>query len=105
MFDAVMVGCGKVPERLAAEWPKFGQALADLFVGLGQSWNDTVASRRLQYCFERYLLDYDNLEQPRTLSLTLGMRVDIRQLEPVDLPAGIDRLYVYLCGERGLTRL
>jgi peptidoglycan/xylan/chitin deacetylase (PgdA/CDA1 family) len=105
MFDAVMVGCRTLPERLAAEWPKFGQALADLFEGLEQSWNDPVASRRIQYRFERYMLDYDNVEQPRTLGLTLGMRVDLRHLEPVDLPAGIDRLYVHLCVGRDVKAL
>jgi glycosyltransferase involved in cell wall biosynthesis/SAM-dependent methyltransferase len=105
MFDAVMTGGRTLPERLAAEWPKFGQALADLFERLGQSWNDPVASRRIQYHFERYILDYDDLQQPRTLGLTLGMRVDLRHLEPIDLPAGIDRLYVYLCAGRDVKAL
>jgi peptidoglycan/xylan/chitin deacetylase (PgdA/CDA1 family) len=100
LFDAVIAGRRTLPERLAAEWPEFGRALADLIEGIGQSWNDLVASRRVQYRFESYILDYDTLAQPRSLCCTLGLRVDLRRLETIDLPAGVDRLYAYLCAGR-----
>lgn len=105
LFDAVMAGRPTLPERLAAEWPEFGQALTDLIEGIGQGWNDLVASRRIQYRLERYMLDYDTLPQPRRLGLTLGIRVDLRYLETIDLPAGIDRLYVYLCAGQDVKAL
>ncbi|HEX4211242.1 MAG TPA: SAM-dependent methyltransferase, partial [Candidatus Binataceae bacterium] len=105
LFDAVIAGRRTLPERLAAEWPEFGRALTDLIEGIGQSWNDLVASRRVQYRFESYILDYDTLAQPRSLGLTLGMRVDLRHLATVDLPAGVDRLYVHLCAGREVKAL
>ncbi len=97
LLDGVMVGMRAIPAQLAARWPEFGPSLTALVADLGRLWNDPVAARRIQYRFERLLLDYDDLAAPRHLSLTLGLRVNLRDPEPITPPQGIDRLYVYLC--------
>ena len=94
LLDGVMVGLRVVPAQLAARWPEFGSSLTALVAELGRVWNDPVASRRIQYRFERLVLDYDDLATPRHLSLTLGLRVDLRDPAPVTPPPGVDRLYV-----------
>ena len=97
LLDGVMVGMRAVPAQLAARWPEFGPSLTALVAELGRLWNDPVAARRIQYRFERLVLDYDDLAAPRLLSLTLGLRVNLRDPKPTTPPQGIDRLYVYLC--------
>lgn len=97
LLDGVMVGLRTVPAQLAARWPEFGPRLTALVGELGRAWKDPVAVRRIQYGFERLVLDYDDLAAPRHLSLTLGLRVELRNPAPATLPPGVDRLYVYLC--------
>jgi peptidoglycan/xylan/chitin deacetylase (PgdA/CDA1 family) len=97
LFEGVMVGLRVVPQHVAARWSLFGDALTQLIEGLGTAWHDPVAARRIQYRFERLVLDYDDLADPRPLSLTMGLRVDVRNPAPCTPPDGIDRLYVYLC--------
>ncbi len=97
LADGVMVGLRVVPAELAARWPEFGFRLTALISELGRIWDDPVAARRVQYRFERFVLDYDDHAAPWQLSLTLGLRVDLRRLAPVTPPAGVDRLRAYLC--------
>jgi peptidoglycan/xylan/chitin deacetylase (PgdA/CDA1 family) len=97
LLDGVMVGLRTVPRQLAARWADYGQRMTDLIASLGLMWNDAPAARRTQYAFERLLLQHDDLSAPRPLSLTLGLRIDLRAVKPVSLPDGVDRLYVYLC--------
>jgi peptidoglycan/xylan/chitin deacetylase (PgdA/CDA1 family) len=97
LLDGVMVGLRGVPARLAARWPEFGPSLTAFVARLGCVWNDKAAARRVQYRFERLVLSYDDLAAPRHLSLTLGLRVDLRDPAPVTPPPEVDRLYVYLC--------
>lgn len=100
LLDGVMVGLCAVPARLAARWPEFGSRLTAVITELGKAWNDPIAARRIQYQFERLLLDFDDIAEPRHLSLTLGLRVDLRNPVPVTPPPVIDRLYVHLCEGR-----
>jgi peptidoglycan/xylan/chitin deacetylase (PgdA/CDA1 family) len=86
-----------VPEQLAARWADHGPRLTALIDALGALWGDDVAARRAQYAFERLLLQHDDLAAPRTLALTLGLRVDLRAPAPLALPPNVDRLYVFLC--------
>ncbi len=97
LVDAVMVGLLCVPRQLAARWPEHGPRITALIEALGTIWQDAAAARRLQYAFERLLLQHDDLAALRPLSLTLGLRVDLRMLTPVTPPPGVDRFYVYLC--------
>ncbi len=97
LLDGLMVGMRAEPRRLAARWGDYGARITALIDALGAMWADTLAARRTQYAFERLLLLYDDLAAPRTMSLTLGLRVDLRALTSVAPPQGIDRLYVYLC--------
>jgi peptidoglycan/xylan/chitin deacetylase (PgdA/CDA1 family) len=97
LLDGVMVGLRAVPRQLAARWDDFGPRTTALIEALGVMWNDTVAARRTQYAFERLLLQHDDLAAPRRLALTLGLRVDLRNLKAVTPPGGIDRLYIYWC--------
>jgi glycosyltransferase involved in cell wall biosynthesis/peptidoglycan/xylan/chitin deacetylase (PgdA/CDA1 family) len=105
LFDGVMLGLRAIPAQLAARWADFGSSMTELITELGRLWNDPVAARRVQYGFERLVLDYDDLTQPRHLSLTLGLRVDLRNPAPIAPPLGIDRLYVYLCDGREVLAL
>jgi peptidoglycan/xylan/chitin deacetylase (PgdA/CDA1 family) len=68
-----------------------------VITAIGQTWNAPTAARKVQYRFERMVLDYDDLSAPRALSLTLGLRVDLRCLRTLRPGNNIDRLYVYLC--------
>lgn len=97
LFDGVMVGLRTAPSRIASQWPAFGTSITALVAHLGRVWNDPVAARRIQYRFERLVLDHDDLAQARPLFLTLGMRVDLREPLAVTPPPGVDRLYIYLC--------
>jgi glycosyltransferase involved in cell wall biosynthesis/peptidoglycan/xylan/chitin deacetylase (PgdA/CDA1 family) len=105
LLDGLMVGLRAVPSQLAARWPEFGASLTALVAELGRVWNDPVAARRIQYRFERLMLDYDDLAESRHLSLTLGLRVDLRNPAPVTPPPGVDRIYVYLCDGRDVRAL
>jgi Glycosyl transferase family 2 len=97
LVDAATVGLLAVPKRLAARWPEHGPHITALIGALGAIWQNAAAARRVQYEFERLLLQYDDLAAPRPLSLTLGLRVDLNALTPVTPPPGADRFYVYLC--------
>jgi peptidoglycan/xylan/chitin deacetylase (PgdA/CDA1 family) len=97
LLDGVMVGARAVPRQLAARWGDFGPNITALIDMLGAMWADPVAARRVQYAFERLVLQHDDLAGPRRLSLTMGLRVDLRVLTPLVPPEGVDRLYVYLC--------
>ena len=83
--------------RVAERWHEYGGAVTSLIGHLGTSWSDRHAARRTQYAFERLVLQYDDLAAPRRLAVTLGLRVQLRAPRALTLPAGIDRLYVYLC--------
>ena len=106
LLDGVMVGLLTAPAGLAARWHEYGGAVTSLIGHLGTSWSDRHAARRTQYAFERLVLQYDDLAAPRRLAVTLGLRVQLRAPRALTLPAGIDRLYVYLCdGARVLDLL
>lgn len=105
LLDGVMVGQRAVPAQLAGRWPEFGRHLSGLIAELGRFWKEPVAARRVQYRFERLVLDYDDLAASRQLSLTLGLRVDLRNPAPVNPPPGVDRLYVYVCNDRDVLAL
>ncbi|MBR0697914.1 trifunctional glycosyltransferase/class I SAM-dependent methyltransferase/polysaccharide deacetylase [Bradyrhizobium lablabi] len=97
LLDALAVGARTTPARLAGRWAQFGARVTELIAAIGQAWSDPAAARKVQYRFERVLLDYDDLSAPRELALTLGLRVDLRQLPELCPPSHIDRLYVYIC--------
>ena len=97
LLDSITVGARAIPANLARGWPQFGRYVTDLITAIGEAWNDPAGARKVQYRFERMLLDYDDLSAPRPLTLTLGLRVDIRRLQALRLPNNVDRLYVYLC--------
>jgi peptidoglycan/xylan/chitin deacetylase (PgdA/CDA1 family) len=97
LYDGVTVGMRTVPGDLAAHWASYGPPVAALINAFTRNWSDPVAGRRLQYAFERLVLEYDDLAQPCALLLTLGLRMDLRRPVDVALPPGIDRLYARLC--------
>ncbi|WP_259728596.1 trifunctional glycosyltransferase/class I SAM-dependent methyltransferase/polysaccharide deacetylase [Synechococcus sp. CS-1327] len=97
LLDGLTVGLRAVPSQLAARWNDYGPHITALIDALGAIRNDPVAARRTQYAFERLVLQHDDLAAPRHLALTMGLRVDLRRLEPVTPAEGIDRFYVHLC--------
>lgn len=105
LLDSISVGANATPAKLAARWAQFGAYVTDLIAAIGQAWNDPVEARRIQYKFERMLLDFDDLSAPRELALTLGLRVDLQRLPTVRPPHHIDRLYAYLCDGRKVIAL
>jgi peptidoglycan/xylan/chitin deacetylase (PgdA/CDA1 family) len=97
LLDSITVGARTTPDRLAERWHHYGKGVTGLITAIGQAWNAPTAARKIQYRFERMVLDYDDLSAPRALSLTLGLRVDLRRLRTLRPSNNIDRLYVYLC--------
>jgi len=97
LLDSVAVGARATPARLAGRWCEFGEHVTELITAIGQAWHDPAETRKIQYRFERMLLDYDDLSAPRKLSLTLGLRVDLQELPAFRPPRRIDRLYAYIC--------
>jgi peptidoglycan/xylan/chitin deacetylase (PgdA/CDA1 family) len=97
LINGVTISLRTAPQQLAARWDDFGPHITALIDALGILWCDSVAARRTQYAFERLLLQHDGLAEPRALSLTLGLRVNLRAPRPLTLPPHIDRLYVQLC--------
>jgi peptidoglycan/xylan/chitin deacetylase (PgdA/CDA1 family)/2-polyprenyl-3-methyl-5-hydroxy-6-metoxy-1,4-benzoquinol methylase len=97
LLDAIAVGARAAPAKLASRWTLFGAHVTELISAIGRAWNDPAEARKVQYRFERMLLDYDDLSAPRELALTLGLRVDLRQLPAFCPPNHVDRLYVYIC--------
>ncbi|BAB50208.1 trifunctional glycosyltransferase/class I SAM-dependent methyltransferase/polysaccharide deacetylase [Mesorhizobium japonicum] len=95
-IDGLMVGSLSVPAQLAARWGRFGGPLTELIIELGKVWDNPAAGRRVQYQLEQMLLDADDLAAPRRLARTLGIRVDVRNPNAIELPEGIDRIYAYL---------
>lgn len=95
-LDGVVAGSLSAPTQLAARWDRFGGALTGLITMLGKVWENSVASRRVQYHLEQMLLDFDDLAAPRRLALTLGLRVDARNPAATELPEGIDQIYAWL---------
>jgi peptidoglycan/xylan/chitin deacetylase (PgdA/CDA1 family) len=96
LLDAISIGIRATPARLAERWHQYGAGVTDLIAAIGRAWNDAKAARKVQYRFERMVLDHDDLAAPRGLTLTLGIKVDLRSLHTLRPPDGIDRLYVYL---------
>ncbi len=72
--------CAPSPHSSLPAGRNSAPSVTALVAELGRLWNDPVAARRVQYRFERLVLDYDDLAAPRHLSLTLGLRVDLRDL-------------------------
>jgi peptidoglycan/xylan/chitin deacetylase (PgdA/CDA1 family)/2-polyprenyl-3-methyl-5-hydroxy-6-metoxy-1,4-benzoquinol methylase len=104
LLDGLVAGLRTVPRQLVSHWADHRPTITALIDSLGALWRDAVAARRVQYAFERLLLQHDDLAVPRALSLTLGLRVNLRAPAPLTPPEGIDRLYVHLCdGERVLA--
>ena len=97
LIEGLAVGLRATPAQLAARWREFGPRLTAWIAELGRFCNDAITPRAIQYRVERLILDHDDLAEPRQLSLTLGLRVDLRNPQPVTPPPGVDRLYVYLC--------
>ncbi len=95
-IDGLMVGSLSVPAQLAARWGRFGGPLTELIIELGKIWDNPAAGRRVQYQLEQMLLDADDLAAPRRLARTLGIRVDVRNPNAIELPEGIDRIHAYL---------
>lgn len=96
VFDGLMVGSLSAPAQLAAGWDRFGGAITELIIELGNVWDNPVAARRVQYHLEQMLLEADDLAAPRRLARTLGLRVDARNPTSIELPEGIDQIYAYL---------
>jgi peptidoglycan/xylan/chitin deacetylase (PgdA/CDA1 family)/GT2 family glycosyltransferase len=106
MFDGLLVGARGLAADMAAYWPRYGAGLTSCITWFGEVWNDPVVARAIQYTIERMILDQDKLPEPRPLSLTLGLRVDMADLRDTVLPPGVDWLYVLLtAGGKPVTRL
>ncbi|WP_426434890.1 glycosyltransferase [Bradyrhizobium genosp. P] len=97
LLDSIAVGARVTPAKLAGRWGQFGTHVTELITAIGQAWNDPAEARKVQYRFERMLLDYDDLSAARELALTLGLRVDLQHLPSFSPPNHVDRLYVYIC--------
>jgi peptidoglycan/xylan/chitin deacetylase (PgdA/CDA1 family) len=97
LLDSIPVGIRATPAKLAEHWRLYGEPVTKLISSIGQAWGNSSAARRVQYRFERMLLDFDDLLSPRALSLTLGVRVDLRNLGLIQPSGEIDRIYAYLC--------
>jgi peptidoglycan/xylan/chitin deacetylase (PgdA/CDA1 family)/GT2 family glycosyltransferase/trans-aconitate methyltransferase len=103
IFDALVVGARCPPRELAIRWPSFGEHLVSLIKFCAAGSPLPGFARRLQYRIERQILRHYDLSTPVSLALTMGLRVDIRDLSSVEPPSGVDLLYVYLCeGDRVL---
>jgi glycosyltransferase involved in cell wall biosynthesis len=105
LLDSITVGARTTPNRLAERWHDYGKGATDVIAAIGQAWNAPMAARKVQYRFERMVLDYDDLSAPRALSLTLGLRVDLNCLPTLWPDDNIDRLYVYLCNGPNILAL
>src|SRR5260370_12799040 len=105
LLDSITVGARTTPNRLAERWHDYGKGATDVIAAIGQAWNAPMAARKVQYRFERMVLDYDDLSAPRALSLTLGLRVDLNCLPTLGPDDNIDRLYVYLCNGPNILAL
>ncbi len=104
VLDGVALGLCAVPAQLAARWSEYGQRITALIDDISAPGAAAVAARRVQYAFERLVLQHDGLAATRSLSLTTGLRVDLRALPTLTPAAGVDRLYVELCdGDRVLA--
>jgi peptidoglycan/xylan/chitin deacetylase (PgdA/CDA1 family)/glycosyltransferase involved in cell wall biosynthesis len=97
LINSIVVGIRASPGKLAERWHHYGIATTRLIEAVGHAWNDPAAARTIQYKFERMVLDYDDLAATRALSLTLGLRVNLRRIRALRPANNIDRLYVYLC--------
>ncbi|WP_170271955.1 glycosyltransferase [Sphingobium limneticum] len=96
IIEALSVTLRVVPQQLAAIWPCYEAGLDRLLGRLGRLWQDPVAERRVRYALDRKLLAYDDLAEPRQLSLTTGLRVRIDAPPVTSMHQGQDRLYAYI---------
>lgn len=99
LISAVCVGLAAAPEELASRWSEFGPRLTETFRRIGEHCKDPSGALRMLYRFESLVLDYDDLTAPRRLARTMGLRVNLRNPLPLEIPEGVDRLYVYLCSD------
>lgn len=103
IFEALVVGARCSPRELAIRWPSFGEHLVSLIEFCAAGSPLPGLARRLQYRVERQILRHYDLSIPVSLELTMGLRVDIRDLRSVEPPSGVDLLHFYLCdGDRVL---
>jgi peptidoglycan/xylan/chitin deacetylase (PgdA/CDA1 family)/SAM-dependent methyltransferase len=97
IVDSLLARLRLEPKQLVAQWAEYGPRVSASIDALGAMWGDPVAARRVQYAFERAILECDDLAAPRALKLTLGCRIDLRDPPTLAVPPGIDRLYGRLC--------
>jgi peptidoglycan/xylan/chitin deacetylase (PgdA/CDA1 family) len=104
IVEALMIGARCPPRELAVRWPSFGRHLVALINTFASASPLPGFARRIQTRIERRILLHFDLSIPAPLAVTMGLRVDIRALESVRPPPGVDLLYFYLCqGDRILA--
>lgn len=96
IVEALSVGLRVVPAQLAARWPDYAAPIDRLLADIGRVWDDSIAERRVRYALDHKLLAYDDLAAPRSLGLTLGLRVPMDAPPDTVLRDGQDRLYAYM---------
>lgn len=96
IVEALSVALRIVPQQLAACWPRYEAMIDRLLRELGRVWQDPVAERRVRYALDQKILSYDGLTEPRYLSLTHGLRVDLDSPPETMIPSDLDRMYAYI---------
>lgn len=101
LMECFCLGARLVPDQLAANWDRIGPAFAAITAALQEAWQDDLPVRRLQYRFDRMVLDLDDMAAPRVLSRTMGLRVDALAPPNTPLSPGIDMVQARLMVGKG----
>jgi peptidoglycan/xylan/chitin deacetylase (PgdA/CDA1 family)/2-polyprenyl-3-methyl-5-hydroxy-6-metoxy-1,4-benzoquinol methylase len=92
--DAVAIATHLEPSDLAGRWPEYGPALTGWLEQVGSAWSDPVLARRLRYQVERRILARAKPSQRATLGITLGAPLDPAGKGLIEVPGGVDRLFM-----------
>jgi len=92
IFEALYVGARCAPEELGVRWPKFEPVLSGLLDRLEAASTCAELARRLQYKFERRILNAADTTAPIVLGLSARAQLNIQQPAGLVLPEKVDRL-------------
>ncbi|MBR0670178.1 trifunctional glycosyltransferase/class I SAM-dependent methyltransferase/polysaccharide deacetylase [Neoroseomonas soli] len=106
VIEGLEVGGALARSQIVAAWPEMAGRVDAVLRWLEESLAQPGLARRLTYAIEGALLDAPDLAVPCALGVTMGVRMELRHLQAIRPPPGVDLAVVHICqGGRRLRRL
>lgn len=104
VVDGLVAGAARTLPTLAREWSRWTGPLGALLDWLERQGGQPGLARGLTYAIEWRVLAACDLREPLSLTLSMGARVDLRRIDAVVPPAGVDVALLQLCDGETVLR-